>query len=203
MAGIGLVRTGTPTGQPAEPDDDALVARAQADPAAFAPLYDRYFDPIYRYCRFRLGDPAETEDAVALVFANALAALPRFRAGAGSFRSWLFAIAHNSVANRHRARRDDRPLDDALHLETDDPAPDEAALAAERRRELMAALGKLTPDQRRVMELRLAGLSGPEVASALGRSHAAVKMLQLRAVDRLQVLLEVGADRPEDRNVSR
>ena len=64
-----------------------LVARAQRDPAAFAPLYEAYFDAVYRYCYHRLGDWSAAEDAASLVFTNALAALPRFRTNvrSGSF----------------------------------------------------------------------------------------------------------------------
>src|SRR5687768_11853835 len=79
-------------------DEDArMVALAKRDPRAFAPLYDRYFDPVYRYCYRRLGDGETAADATAQVFAKALAALPRYREDAPSFRSWLFAIAHNVI----------------------------------------------------------------------------------------------------------
>ncbi len=185
----------------AEPATDAvLVAHAQHDPRAFAELYDRYFDPVYRYCSVRLGDRAEAEDVTSLIFAQALAALPRYRDGA--FRSWLFAIAHNAVANHHRARRLVRPLDDALDVPDTAPggSPETAAIAAEEHSTLTAALAQLTPDQRRAVELRLAGLTGPEIAEVLGRSHAAVKMLQLRAVDRLREHLGVGSATEEARD---
>ena len=45
------------------PDDAVLVARARHDPRAFAPLYDRYFDPVYRYCHRRLGDHDRSAEA--------------------------------------------------------------------------------------------------------------------------------------------
>ena len=41
-------------------------------------------------------------------------------------------------------------------------------------------------DQREVIELRLAGLTGREIAEAMERSVDAVKMLQLRAMKRLR-----------------
>ena len=51
------------------------------------------------------------------------------------------------------------------------------------------ALESLTEEQRSVVELRLVGLSGPEIAAALGRSHGAVRATQCRAVTRLRLLL--------------
>jgi RNA polymerase sigma-70 factor (ECF subfamily) len=54
-----------------------------------------------------------------------------------------------------------------------------------------ALLAHLPADQRRIVELRLAGLTGVEIARALGRSEGAVKMLQFRAVARLRALLDV------------
>ncbi len=53
-----------------EDAEDALVARSCGDPQAFAPLYDRYFDAVYRYCYHRLGSWDAAEDAASLVFTN-------------------------------------------------------------------------------------------------------------------------------------
>src|SRR4051812_5390041 len=76
--------------------------------AAFARLYGDFFDPIYWYCRSRLGDATTAEDAASTVFTRALAAGPRYDDPA--LRSWLFAIAHNVVANTFRAARPEAAL---------------------------------------------------------------------------------------------
>ncbi|MDP9364185.1 MAG: sigma-70 family RNA polymerase sigma factor [Chloroflexota bacterium] len=178
-------------------DDAALVARARDDPAAFAPLYERYLDPVYRYCYRRLGGREAAEDATAQVFAKALAALPAYRDG--SFRAWLFAIAHNAVADNHRRRahRPEAPLEAVGDPPDRAPTPEEVAVENDERRSVRALLAVLPVDQRRVLELRLAGLSGAEIATALGRSVAAVKMLQLRAMTRLRADLVVGRTEEE------
>ncbi len=162
----------------------ALVARARVDRRAFAPLYERYLDPVYRYCHRRLGNREAAEDATSLVFAKALTALPAYRDG--SFGGWLFAIAHNVVADAHRRRRPDQPLEAVGDPPDAAPSPEDLALAADERRAIRALLARLPEDQRHVVELRLAGLTGAEIASVLGRSVAAVKMLQLRAMTRLR-----------------
>lgn len=180
-----------------ESSDDALVAASLSERQAFGLLYDRYVDAVYRYCHSRLGDREEAEDATSLIFARALAALPTHRGG--SFRSWLFAIAHNVVLN---VRRDAcRARFVTIADEVVDPAPrlEDLAEDAERRRSVRRALARLPEQQRRVVELRLAGLTGPEVARVLGRSHESVRTTQRRALVRLRTLLGVAATDREER----
>ena len=45
---------------------------------------------------------------------------------------------------------------------------------------MRALLAALPPQQARIVELRLAGLTGPEIANVLGCSLAAVKIGQVR-----------------------
>jgi RNA polymerase sigma factor (sigma-70 family) len=179
--------------------DEALVRLALHDRQAYGLLYDRYVDPIYRYCHGRLGDREEAEDATSLIFARALAALPTQRGP--SFRSWLFAIAHNVVLNIRRDGGKDCPLEVALEVLDPGPTVEDRATDADRRRALRHAVAQLPEEQRRVVELRLAGLTGPEVASALGRSHDAVRTTQRRALAVLRVRLGVAQD-VEGRHVS-
>jgi RNA polymerase sigma-70 factor (ECF subfamily) len=68
-------------------DDPALVldqearwiAAAQADPAAFEPLYLLYRARIYHYLRTRFGNEEDAADLTQQVFLQALAGLPRYR----------------------------------------------------------------------------------------------------------------------------
>ena len=78
----------------------------QAESAAFGELYQRYFDPVYWYCRRRLPDAESAEDAAAHVFANALAAGPRW--SDPSLRSWLFSIAHKRPFTLWEALKESR-----------------------------------------------------------------------------------------------
>jgi RNA polymerase sigma-70 factor (ECF subfamily) len=175
----------------ASESDAALLARAASDRDAFAALYRRYVGPVYRYCLHRLGHREAAEDATSQVFAQALAALPRYRER-GSFRSWLFTIAHNIIADAARQTgRTPLPLDDLLAAAIPDPGapPETAAIEAEAATTLRRLLATLPDEQRQVMELRLSGLSSPEVGTVLGRSPTAVRSLQFRAVERLRRLL--------------
>ena len=177
-----------------EPSDAALVALARRDPEAFALLYRRYATSIYRYCDRALGDRGAAEEATQTVFLRALAALPRCRDG-DAFRPWLFAIAHNVIADTRRARRPVVPLDGALDVPDTAVSPEDLALAAVERREITSLLANLSAEERTIVELRLAGLRDKEIACVLGRSPGAVRTAQYRAVKHLRALRAAAGER--------
>jgi len=173
---------------PSVDDERALVERAKHDGAAFAQLYGRYADSIYRYCYRRLGDPNSASDATSRVFTKALAGLPHCRSE--SFRSWLFAIAHHAIVDDFRERtRAMEPIPMAMDLHDEEANPERHVLAAEAAGAVRELLRQLPEDQRSVVELRLAGLSGSEIALVSGLSLSAVKSIQFRAYRRLRTLM--------------
>lgn len=175
-------------------DQAALVAAAKLDRRVFGALYDCNVRAIYGYCFHRLGSREAAEDATSLIFTKALGALPSQRGT--SFRAWLFGIAHHVVADVIQQKRAGLPLEMAFDVSDPAPSPESAAISNETRHTLYAALAQLSPEQRRVVELRLAGLTSAEIGQVLGRSRGAVDVAQHRAVGRLRVLLGV-QPRPE------
>jgi RNA polymerase sigma-70 factor (ECF subfamily) len=168
--------------------DEALVAAAQVDRVAFAPLYTCYVDSIFRFCYRRLGNRAAAEDATSRVFERALAALPGYQKG--PFRAWLFTIARNVVIDLHRANRRDQPLDAAAEILDSRPGPEETSVHRSESAWIRGLLAHLTPDQQQIVELRLAGLVDHEIAQVLGRSHVSVRALQYRALQKLRILID-------------
>jgi RNA polymerase sigma-70 factor (ECF subfamily) len=178
------------------PDADAeLVAAALIDRAAFAPLYQQYVDPVFRYCLRRLGNRESAEDATSMVFARVLAGLAGYREGQATFRSWLFAVSHNVLVDFERRRRPQHDLESADLIADPDPGPEDAALTAESRREVRRLLASVPPDQRRVLELRLAGLTTAEIGHALGLTPNAVRVSQFRAMTRLRLVMGLAPHR--------
>lgn len=183
-----------------EPDDLAIVRLAQADPIAFAPLYEHYQPIVYHYCLRRLSHAESAADATAIIFTKAIAALPRFRPDTrregSTFRSWLFTIAHNVVIDHRRRHRNHASLDAdnaalaaSPHLIDPGDSPETLAIDADDARQVQAMLIRLPERQRAIVELRLAGLSGSEIAASLGMSESAVKSAQFRAYRTLRELL--------------
>ena len=175
-----------------DPDLDDVLA-AQRDRAAFAALYRRYVERVYGYCFYLLGDHHDAEDATERTFLAALAAIDRYRDEGATFRSWLFRIAHNQLANALRARGRDRtaPLDAMPEPGASHQDPARLAGMADDARRLRAAVGRLSEDRRQVIVLRFVdGLSTKEIGDVLERSAGAVRVLQHRALRDLAAALE-------------
>ena len=181
-------RRGPETAPTADPigEERLIVARARRERVAFEPLYRRYLPDIYRYCLFRLGDREAAEDATSQVFLRAMDRLGQFRDG--SFRAWLFTIAHRTTIDHIRSRRPVSPLDAAGHVASGDITPEHPAVASEEQRQLLAHLARLPNAHRQVVELRLAGLNDREIADVLGERHTAIRTRQSRALARLRQL---------------
>ncbi|MGD9711079.1 MAG: RNA polymerase sigma factor [Thermomicrobiales bacterium] len=174
--------------------DESLSVRAVTDPVAFTELYRRHVDQIFGFCLLRLGDRQRAEDCTSQVFTHVIESLPRFRPE--KFRSWLFTIAYHEVVDSQRRNRptlslEAAELDKSLHSGMEQSADQHLSLI-----ELQSHFSRLTADQRTVIEMRLAGLTGPEISQALGKSSAWVHTTQYRAIGKLKALM-TGSEIPE------
>lgn len=182
LAGRGLGRVAD------EVSDEELVRLAVGDPERFGELYARYARPIHAFILPRVDrNEAIAQDLTSQVFSRALTALPGFRPGV--FRAWLYAIARNAVIDYYRRQRPGASLDAALEIASDEQGLDERAVAEDARMRLHAALSRLVPAQRQIVELRLHGLTGVEIAERLNLHPDAVKSAQYRAFARLRAFL--------------
>jgi RNA polymerase sigma-70 factor (ECF subfamily) len=154
----------------------AVERRSRRDAAA---LYRELAPAVLGYLRAQsVSDP---EDVLGEVFLQVARDLRSVRGDELAVRKWVFTLARNRVIDdaRRRSRRPvttggavpDRPGPDPL--EPIDPA-------------LVAAMDRLTPDQREVVVLRfVADLPIEAVARITGRTTGAVKALQHRALAQL------------------
>jgi RNA polymerase sigma-70 factor (ECF subfamily) len=150
-------------------DEALLAACGVGDTAALGVLFDRHHESIYRLVsRLLTSEPAEIDDLVQTTFLEAWRSAKRFGAR-GSVRSWLFAIAANtvrhhvrSVARRRRALADWPEPSSAGR-------PDVAAIRSQQVRRLAEALDELPHDLRVAYVLcDLEDVAGVEAARILG-----------------------------------
>ncbi|MDY6876213.1 MAG: sigma-70 family RNA polymerase sigma factor [Chloroflexota bacterium] len=174
------------------PNELALVARATAEPAAFAAIYDHYFPRVYNYVRYRVQDAEAADDVTAQVFERALVNIGRFSPERAPFAAWLFAIARNAANDYLRAQRRRRWL--SLQVLRDwasaEPQPEEVVIRDETRAELLASLARLSDRERDLIALKFAaGLTNRHIAELTGLGASNVGVILYRAVRRLRAEL--------------
>lgn len=167
------------------------IAAAREHPRHFAPLYERYATPVYRYCYRQTRNAETADDITAQIFLRAIEKLDQFRPRPGAtFRSWLFAIARNMVTDSWRRVKPTRPFyDHEAWLPDPAPGPEEIAVHRSELGDLLDILHELPERQQAIIQLRLSGLNTNEIADALDMTQGAVKSAQTRAYASIRVLM--------------
>lgn len=201
-------------------DDRALLEEFLAGSHdAFGTLFRRHRDRLWAVALRTCGNPADAEDALQEALVSAYQRAGSFR-GDAAVTTWLHRVVVNACLDRLRAtkvRRTEALPDDPHELAdrdrgallsgpgTEDPA--DAAVRADRRRRVLAALAQLPPEQRAALVLvDMEGYPVAEAAAILDCAEGTVKSRCSRGRARLAVLLEVlhsdagDAAHPEPRN---
>ncbi len=82
--------------------EQSKVEAAKKNPALFADLYDKYFEPLFRYIYQRLDDKEQAFDTTQQVFLVAMNNLKKYEYRGLPFSSWLFRIAKSELSNLYR-----------------------------------------------------------------------------------------------------
>jgi len=172
-------------------DERDLIERIQAhDAEALAEIFDRYGRLVFTVILRVVHDPSTTEDLVQETFLRVWNRVRAFDAQRGSIAPWLLAIAHNCSIDYLRSAGG-RQRNVVSFDETDHPAlhtdMERDILDSDRARQIRAALNRLTPNQRRAIELSyFGGLSQLEVAARMGHPLGTVKTWVRLALRRLR-----------------
>lgn len=169
--------------------DERLTRRAcGGDERAFAAIFRRYHQPLYRFCLAIVGNPEDAQDALQNTMVKVMRALPGEERKI-ELKPWLYRIAHNEAIDLLRRRRETRELD------AEQAAPGyglaEDAATRERLRRLLADLRELPERQRETLVMReLAGLEFEEIGAALGTSDAVARQTLYEARQSLRQMEE-------------
>jgi len=171
--------------------DPFLLARAiQGDAEAFGDLYERYLDEIQRYVFYRVANRFDAEDLTETVFLKAWEALPSFESSIVNLRAWLYRIAHNVVVDHYRSARETTELS-PKYLHDRHPSPEHQIQDRDLRQQLTDMIKSLDPNLQQVIVCRfVSGLSHAETGQIMGIKEGHVRVLQLRALQKLRQMLE-------------
>ncbi len=180
-------------------DLELLQSWRAGDREAGGELFDRYFPPLRRFFRNKVGD--DFEELVQRTLTRCVEGQARFR-GEGNFRSYLFGIAYNVLREHARVRQRDRGRhdgDEASMVDLGMPGPSTAVGLHREQRLLLEALRRLPLTDQVVLELFYwEQLNSAEMGDVLDIPRATVRSRLRLARDRLRGHLDELAHDPRE-----
>lgn len=181
---------------------ERLVVSAQnGNQESFERLFECFFERIHRYVQFRV--PTEdVEDIVSDVFLKVVQNLNRYSVQEGAqFSSWIFRIAHNTVIDFYRKRKEAvLPLqteegEDLVLISDTELTPDIQMNQKLDAHLIRSLLETLNPSYKEVLELKyLEEFTNREISEILGKTEGNIRVIQLRALKALKDAWEDSMD---------
>lgn len=172
--------------------------RTKRDPEAFARIYDRYVEAIYRYAYLKLPNREDAQDIAAETFTRTWQ-YANSQVEIGQVRAFLYRVARNLIADHYRRRKETVSLD-AVTFEGDsassviesqhDLKQGQAQMETGGEASLvLRKLERLKEDYRDVLTLRLVNdLPFSTIGEILEKPQGTVRVIYHRALKALQEL---------------
>lgn len=163
------------------------IQAAQQNPAMFRPLYERYFDPIFRFIMSRCGEESVAGDICSQVFLKAMQKVKSYEFKGVPFSAWLYRIASNEVAQHYRNTKklqvvsaEETQIEDIVEeMEFDDYSAYRAVM--------LEVLEELKPVDLQLIEMRFFEKRPfKEIADILDLSESNAKVKTYRILERLK-----------------
>jgi len=166
-------------------EKELVLAAQKNNQTALITLYRNHVQEIYYFMLKRAISRQEAEDLTSQTFLKMISALPNFK-GKSSFRSWLFAIAKNTLMDSWRQHYKVKTVALEEYLELNVTAADVSYDNSRSKKfmdKLDLVLKQLPKDYQQVINCRFfESLSLKETAEKMGKSVGNIKVLQYRAV---------------------
>lgn len=169
--------------------DGQLIEQARSDAGAFAELYRRHYDAVFRYCAHRLFDRHIAEDVTSTVFLGVVKNFHKFAGDERQFRNWLYTIATAAVNDHLRRKFRWENLLPWVGRENNQATNETAANDVSDRQlaALKEAMLSLRPKYQTIITLRFfENLKFEEIAEVLGASAATVRGQLARGLAKLR-----------------
>lgn len=168
-----------------------LLARAkQGQQEAFAEIYRLFFKKIYNFIFYRVSHKETAEDLAEDVFIKAFAKMDGVK-DPDTFEGWLYQVSRNRVIDYYRQKKTTVALEDVENtLEYETNVIDSVNLDQQQKK-LLKLIKELGAEQQVVIKLKFyEDLTNQEIAALLKKSEGAIRVIQHRALARLQELME-------------
>jgi RNA polymerase sigma-70 factor (ECF subfamily) len=167
-----------------------LLAKAKrGEQEAFGEIYNLYFKKIYQFIFYRVSAKEIAEDLTEDVFLKAFTKIASLKEDV-TFAGWLYQIARNKVIDHYREKKIVVALDEVENtLEYESNIIDVVNLE-QQQKVLLKFMKELTSEQQVVLKLKFfEDLDNAEIADAIGKNEGAVRVIQHRAITKLQELI--------------
>lgn len=171
-------------------EEKLIIELAKKDMKKFAPLYDKYYEQIYRYCYQRLDSKDAAFDITSQVFLKAMTKLKDYQHRGLPFTSWLYRIAKSELGNEFSKNKRARTINikenhiKDLFFEIKETIDNE-----KHRAQLIKALERLKESDLLIIEMRFfEKRSFKEIGEILEITENNSKVKLYRAIDKLKKL---------------
>lgn len=181
-------------------DFELLEAWRAGDRKAGETLFERHFDAVARFFRNKVDHGID--DLIQRTFLACVETKDRFR-GDSSFRTYLFAVAHNVLGKHFRTKKRHGDRIDFGVTSVHDLAPSPSVIVAKHREQrlLLEALRRIPLDHQVVLELYYwERLTAAEVGEVVGIPEGTARTRIRRAKQLLEEQMRGLAASPQDRN---
>lgn len=165
----------------------------KGDSEAFGLIYDAFSAKIFNFIKLKIQNKEAAEDLLQEVFVKAFRGLGALSAENLNFSAWLYKIASNSINDYFRSKYrtpEIVQIDETFDVpSTESPARQtDVILEME---VLNKILDLLPPLYKQVLLLRFVeGFNLNEVAGILKKSNLAIRLIQFRALKKVQAILK-------------
>jgi len=166
------------------------VLWVDGDQNAFSKLYDHFVDKIYRFVFFKVPNE-EAFDLTENVFVKVLENREYYAVKKGSFSTWIYTIARNTVIDFYRVSKTHLDLDEIIDL-PDNTQDVELKVEGVLNSEILkSAISKLPQKYQDMIVLRfIDDMSYGEIADICEKTEVSVRVDIHRALKKLKIELK-------------
>jgi RNA polymerase sigma-70 factor, ECF subfamily len=163
---------------------------------AFGFIYDHFRERIYKFIFFRVGHKELAEDILSDTFVKAWVRIQDI-SSPKALSSWIYSVAKNNVIDYYRVKKVTIDIAEVSEFLVDAANPIDSANLSVEHAHLLDILSSISEEQRLIIQYKFfEDLTNEEIASIMGKTEGAVRVLQHRAILKLKQLIKRKIKKP-------